>query len=320
MASKIQWTDETWNPVVGCSKVSPGCDNCYAERMAFRLAHMGQAKYNRTVYMGGGGWNGKTFCDEKALEIPLHWRKPRQIFVCSMGDLFHKSVPFEFIDKVMAIIALCPQHTFPVLTKRPERMLEYFTKEDEDGRTIEDHLDAGLMDGGYTGMAWPLPNLWLGVTAENQEQADKRIPILLQIPAAIRFVSIEPMLGAVNLRSIDTGNKWPFKSETAKLNALIGGTYSRRESNPLDTCSRFMDTDTPSLDWVIVGGESGPGARDCPVKNIRGIVNQCKPVGVPVFVKQIHRWVADGNKRILVKDIDYFPDDLQIREYPSIAN
>ena len=127
--SKIPWTDKTWNPVAGCTKVSAGCDNCYAERMAVRLAHMGQEKYATTINMidGKWQWGGRPFCDEKALEIPLHWRKPRRVFVNSMCDTFHEKVPFEFIDKMFAVMALCPQHTFQVLTKRLEQMLRYLT-------------------------------------------------------------------------------------------------------------------------------------------------------------------------------------------------
>lgn len=127
MSTKIEWTDETWQPVVGCSKVSIGCAECYAERMAYRLACMGQKKYQAVISTDGGVWNGKIFCDESVLDKPLHWKKPRMIFVCSMSDLFHPSVPFEFIDKVMAVIALCPQHQFQLLSKRPEIALKYFT-------------------------------------------------------------------------------------------------------------------------------------------------------------------------------------------------
>ena len=120
--SKIEWTNATWNPVVGCTKVSEGCKNCYAEKMAGRIATMSNKaamKYAKVV-THKGKWSGEIYCDESVLDKPLHWRKPRMIFVCSMGDLFHKDVPFEFIDKVMAIISLCPQHTFQILTKRPE--------------------------------------------------------------------------------------------------------------------------------------------------------------------------------------------------------
>ncbi len=194
--TKIPWTEKTWNPVVGCSKVSPGCLNCYAERMALRQAHMELARYEEHAndeyppqFMGGKyfdvvdlckrKWNGKIFCDEKALEIPLHWKKPRMIFVCSMGDLFHPSVPFEFIEKAMAVIEECQQHTFQLLTKRPHVMLEYFS---------------GI------GQLYKLSccsNLWFGVTAENQEWWDKRKEALFGIPATVHFVSNEPLLSRI---------------------------------------------------------------------------------------------------------------------------
>ena len=318
--TKIQWTNKTWNPVTGCTKISPGCTNCYAERMAIRQAWMEcknakrKTKYINVVTIDKQtrGWNGKTFCDESALEIPLKRKKPTTYFVCSMGDLFHESVPFEFIDKVMQTISCYPQrHIFQVLTKRPERMAKYFKC-----------LYAGLTkfhDGKE--FQWPFKNLWLGVTAENQEMADKRIPILLQIPAAIRFVSIEPCLEDINLTELDDPNE-----RICLINGLTGNSIN-------DLC------EVPyykGLDWVIVGAESGPKARYCPLKNIRSIVNQCKDAGVKCFVKQIHMWKAktysgyellqyeenakeiDSKlKRVLVKDINLFPKDLQIREYPK---
>ena len=200
MGTKIAWTDETWQPVVGCSKVSEGCCNCYAERMAGRLANMGQAKYMMVVSQKAGTgtikynkraiylqkWNGKTYCDESALDKPLHWKKPRRIFVCSMGDLFHKSVPFGFIEKVMAVIEDCPQHTFQILTKRPGIMLEYFN-----GLGKRYELSC-------------LPNLWPGVTIESPNHW-KRAKILQEIPAPIKFLSLEPLLadlGDLDLRDI----------------------------------------------------------------------------------------------------------------------
>ncbi len=293
--SKIEWTEFTINPIVGCSKISAGCKNCYAERMACRLAAMGQKKYQE-VTSGGGiilpdtpnkerykWWNGKTYFDESCLQIPLKRKKPTMFFVSSMGDLF--LAPFEQIDEVVATIALCPQHKYQFLTKRADRMLEYFEKEDDDGFVAEDRLDANLMDGGYPDIQWPLPNLWLGVTAENQEMADKRIPILLQIPAAVRFVSIEPCLGAIDLTSIS-------KPEQGTVKA-----------NVLDRHGRHC-----GIDWVIVGGESGPGARFCNSDWAMSIVKQCKAAGVACFVKQLH----DQKTGKLIKSPKGWP-----REYPK---
>jgi len=270
--SKIEWTESTWNPVVGCSKVSVGCDNCYAERMANRLADVALAKANggplpepigayARVIGANGTWNTTIECIEDKLHIPLHWRKTRMIFVCSMSDLFHGSVPFDFIDDVLAIINKCPQHTFQILTKRSERMKEYFL-----GRHSQTML--------------PLENLWLGVTAENQEMADKRIPILLQIPAAKRFVSIEPMLETIVLFE-----EWLW-------------------SKPYLESSKL-------LDWIIVGCESGHNRRPCKIEWVRDLVQQCKTTGTPIFVKQLN---INGK---VIKDINQFPKDLRVREYPK---
>jgi protein gp37 len=172
MATKISWADESWNPIVGCSKISAGCLNCYAEKMARRQVAMGTPGYYSV--MDGKKWNGKTVLVNKKLAIPLHWRKPRKIFVCSMSDLFHESVPFEWIDRVMDIIEQCPQHLFYLLTKRSAEMRDYVST--------------------YGGDGGPLPpNVHLGVTVENQDNVG-RIADLVQTPAAKRFVSFEPLL------------------------------------------------------------------------------------------------------------------------------
>ncbi len=270
MASKILWTDQTWNPVIGCSKVSPGCEHCYAERMACRLtpAMTGNDNYQRIIT--GRKWNGSTVFVESALEKPLHWKKPRMIFVCSMGDLFHESVPFSWIEKVMSVIEECPQHTFQVLTKRPHIMAEYFN---------------GL---GKVFELFCLQNLWLGVTAENQEMADERIPVLLKIPVAKRFVSVEPMLGSVKI--------WERLPNGAML--CPGPIANGR-----------------GLDWIICGGESGPGARLCQNNWVSSLVTQCKSAGVPVFVKQLHL----NAKPKAIKDITQFPPDLRVREIPNVS-
>jgi len=186
MMTKIGWTKESWNPIVGCSKVSAGCMNCYAEKMAYRLVSMGNADY-ATVINSKGQWIGNTHFVEPSLEKPLHWKRPREIFVCSMSDLFHETVPFEWIDRVFAMMAGCEKHTFQILTKRPERMLKYY--------------NSG--PGGGLASCIPLSNVWLGVSAENQEMANKRIPILLDIPAAKRFVSIEPMLESLSINDMN---------------------------------------------------------------------------------------------------------------------
>lgn len=238
--SKIQWTNETLNPIIGCNKISEGCKNCYAEKMAFRLAHMEWNNINADNYICSYGnvvapnvpkWTGQTHFQESQLEKPFKWKKPRMIFVCSMGDLFHESVDFVWIDKVFNIIRDNPQHTFQILTKRPERMQEWFK----------------IRINTYN-------NVWLGVTTENQEQANKRIPILLQIPARIHFISVEPMLSEVDLEC-------------------------------------FPETGCPSnfihdLDWVICGGESGHNARPIKAEWVRSLKDQCESANVPFFFKQ----------------------------------
>ncbi len=222
MGTKISWTNETWNPIAGCTKVSAGCDNCYAERMSERLAYMGNVNYRRVVKceeeeLWGenivnkpdfwfNGWNNEIICNEKALEIPLHWKQPRMIFVCSMGDLFHPKVPFEFIDKIVQVIIACHWHKFQILTKRPEIALQYIAY-------MRQRLSK--LYGCNTEWAWP-SNVWLGTTCENQEWADKRIPTLLQIPAAVRFISAEPLLGDLDLENVTM--------ELPSGNACVRGT------------------------------------------------------------------------------------------------
>ena len=244
--SKIEWTEATWNPVSGCSKVSAGCKNCYAERLFPRV------------------YQGRAFTDvkmhENRLEQPLRWKKPRRIFVNSMSDLFHEDVPDSFIDKVFAVMALSPQHTFQILTKRPERMRKYFNGPFYPMSRVHAQLFAswpGKNPNDAT-PAWPLPNVWLGVSVEDQATADERIPLLLQTPAAIRFVSYEPALGPVDFSRIMASRMpWhpPGPPECLHLDSLKGtvSTIQRAKAVHTEQCS--------PLDWIIVGGESGPGAR-----------------------------------------------------------
>lgn len=260
--SKIEWTDRVWNPVTGCTKVSAGCKNCYAETFAGR---------------GIGSFSGgRKFTDVRThadrLDAPLRWRKPQRVFVNSMSDLFHRDVPDEFIDDVFATMIAAQRHTFQVLTKRPQRMRDYMHAR---GRALHDpHGEIGqrvfdlraALDGHRS---WPPANVWLGVSCEDQRAADERIQALLQTPAAVRFVSAEPLLGPVDLRRIDgTGGR---------------GTWDVLRCAPTDDGQRNCGT---GIDWVIVGGESGPGARPCEVAWIRSIVEQCRTAVAPVFVKQ----------------------------------
>jgi protein gp37 len=329
--SKIQWTEETWNPVVGCTPVSPGCLNCYAATLAPRLAAMGQPQYaGLTVRMTDtrgdtrAVFNGTVRCVDEALDKPLRRKKPTMYFVCSMGDLFHKAVPFEFIDRVFAVMALCPQHTFQVLTKRPERMAEYLN---QPASLAFRRVCAAISDMGYrpTTGTWPLAHVWLGTSAEDQTRLDERVPHLLRCPAAVRFLSCEPLLGALELadtlkaktrvhmclnvrgairnRSFDGFNHpggQPMTRSEAE-NALFDLHAKGVKVIPLGECDDFDDQTgcrghrTPGIDWVIVGGESGVHARPCRVGYVRNVVRQCREAGVPVFVKQLGAVVWDRN-------------------------
>lgn len=221
MPSRIEWTEETWNPIIGCTRCSPACDHCYAVRMAHRLGSNPQTpQYKGLTRMtpDGPDWTGEVRCLEAELSRPLKWRKPRKIFVGSMTDLFHPNVPFEFLDRIFAVMSLCPQHTFQVLTKRPERMREYMERGNR-GQLEALSKEVGAKQG-Y--LPWPLPNVWLGTTIWDQPSADKNIPELLGCPAAVRYVSAEPMIGEVDL------SKWVgyyplHEAEKQRGNALPGG-------------------------------------------------------------------------------------------------
>lgn len=257
--TKIEWTDETWNPIVGCSVVSPGCTNCYAMRDARRLVeHPGLPHYHGTIKRVNGKpvWTGKVgLASEKTVTKPTRWRLPRRIFVNSMGDLFHEAIPRKWLNDVFAIMAACPQHIFQVLTKRPEVMLEYIES---------DPLGYGQF---VAPPVWPLPNVWLGVSVEDQERADERIPTLLATPAATRFISAEPLLGPVDL------SPWLQAGQVAKV-CVDQDTYG------------FGPRPHPGLDWVIVGGESGQDARPMGAGWVREIRDDCHAAGVAFFFKQ----------------------------------
>ena len=270
--TKIQWCDATWNPLRGCSRISPGCQNCYAERMAARrlpgLLSPTTGEPFATMTPSGPRWTGRVELIESQLEVPLHWRKPKRIFVNSMSDTFHEAVPDDWIDRIFAVMALCPQHTFMVLTKRAERMREHLASDEHQMAAImaEDSLFERLTGAATMGHGWPLPNVWLGVSAEDQQRADERIPLLLQTPASRRFISIEPMLGRLDIWQYLGGGRNP-----------IGPAYGGR-----------------GLDWVILGGESGPGARPMHPDWARSVRDECHEAGVPYFHKQNGEFVHES--------------------------
>lgn len=294
--TSIEWCDASWNPVAGCDRVSPGCLNCYAVRMARRLATMpqAQAKYRGLTVVHGNGkpdWSGVVRCQEDELRTPLTWRKPRRIFVDSMSDTFHKDVPFEFLDKLFAVMALCPQHTFLLLTKRPERAEEYFSTwatRHKWGAAARAFLDEPNVVGGrdvgcverVCNGPYPLPNVWLGTSTEDQRTADERIPHLLRCHAAVYFLSMEPLLGPITLRSTPRGWNTTGKARIAttvrtwlEYNQRVrDGNYSRVTYN--------------RINWVIVGGESGPGARPVHPDWVRTLRDECQHAKVPFFFKQ----------------------------------
>lgn len=280
----IAWTDETWNPIRGCSKVSAGCAHCYAETMAARFCGDGQP------YAGlieGGRWSGKVRMVPEHLKDPLRWRRPRRVFVNSMSDLFHESLSFQDIASIFGVMAAAPEHTFQVLTKRAKRMAEFFAwlKQEGDaihpfekGRTTERMVVLGQafdwVNALERGGPWPLPNVWLGVSVENQTAADERIPILLQVPAAVRWISMEPLLGPVDLTMIQHG--------AHVFDALGGGGFHETSFEPLPAPAR--------LDWVVVGGERGPKARPMHPGWVQRLRDQCATAHVPFLMKQWGEW------------------------------
>lgn len=279
--SKIEWTEATWNPLRGCSKVSDGCRNCYAETVANRFSGPGQP-YEGTI--SEGRWNGHIRLVPEVLIKPVRWRRPRRIFVNSMSDLFHPDVPFDFIDQVFAVMALAPQHTFQVLTKRPERMMHYLQGLEKRGarqvladtaEAVSGDEDAGIFVANRIGAGatskpgWPLKNVWLGVSVENQRAADERIPILLQTPAAVRWLSCEPLLGPVD------------------LSFNVQFEHSDNEGFGVESIK--------GIDWIVVGGESGHKARPMHPDWARSLRDQCQAVGVPFLFKQWGEWAPGMN-------------------------
>jgi protein gp37 len=331
------------NRVAGhyCEKISAGCAACYASRM--------QPRFGLPQFPGHGKRREDVdvYLDEAELMKLVRARKlaGKRVFVCDMSDLFGAWVPDEWIDKLFAVFALRPDVTFQVLTKRPDRMAEYATRT---GKSIKP-LEVAARTFGYTlqyqhpggtlGLVpWPLPNVWLGTSVENQQTADERIPHLLKCRAAVRFLSMEPLIGPVDLNDITL-------PDSDSLDALTGEVCNGQSG-----C--LIDDEFPPLDWVIVGGESGGSARPCRVEWIRGVVTQSQAAGVPVFVKQLGSWPClgadeynrevDGPKNWLkftlccgrIKrgshdelfsvglrdskggEISEWPEDLRVREFP----
>ncbi|MFD5245049.1 DUF5131 family protein [Amycolatopsis sp. NPDC058340] len=279
MSTGISWTDETWNPVVGCTPVSAGCDHCYAGTLAAtRLKHL-------PLYADltdGGQFNGKVKTVPERLDNPMRWRKPRRVFVNSMSDLFHDAVPLDFIVAVFARIWWNPHHQFQLLTKRHARMRAIMSE--IEARLREMERDLALVDC-PTPLVWPLPNLWLGVSVENQRWADIRIPVLLDTPAAVRWISAEPLLGPIDLVGGGTSQKYWLTGEPT------WGPEYPEPTSPTGIPVRDLVT-KPGLDWVVVGGESGKDARPMPAGWARSLRNQCEDAGIPFHFKQWGEWAS----------------------------
>jgi len=309
--TKIEWTrgddgteGATWNPTTGCDKISPGCGlprfegdetgGCYALAMARRLKAMGQAKYQNDGDPRTSGPGFALTVHEDALTVPLRWRKPRRVFVNSMSDLGHARVPGEFQAQVWAVMAATSQHTYQILSKRPERLRRLLADDCRcgSGHPPGTHFKSamewaatphsptyvpGLKSGLTNRVPWPLPNVWMGTSIELGDYC-RRADELRQTPAAIRFLSLEPLLGP--LPSLD----------------LTG------------------------IDWAIIGGESGAGSRPLDLGWVRDLIGQCREAGTAIFVKQLgSQWAHDHGSDSKGGDWSYWPDDLRIREFPAVA-
>lgn len=262
--TKIEWTDATWNVINGCSVVSPGCTHCYAMRLAgTRMKHHASREGLTVDTATGPVWSGKvSFYKPIALQ-PMKWGRPRRIFVCAHGDLFHDEVPDDWIDFVFNMAFLAPQHTFQILTKRPARMRQYMQMVlDEPEKDMAYRFGISMLHAGLENtpkdklpeIHWPPRNVWLGTSVEDQVRADERVPLLLDTPAAVRWLSMEPLLGPVDLR------QWLFPKG-------------------------------PRVDWVVLGGESGFRSRPMHPDWAREVRDQCRMLGVPFLFKQWGDWM-----------------------------
>lgn len=272
--SHIEWTDATWNVITGCSVLSPGCTNCYAMRLAgTRLRnHPSRAGLTKDS-KAGPVWTGDVRFNEAWLMQPMTWRTPRRIFVCAHADLFHESVPDDWIDKVFAVMALTPHHTYQVLTKRADRMQRYFAGDPEE-RVWQALFDVRPASGHYS-IEWPLPNVWLGISCERQQELEERAPHLQRTPAAIRYISAEPLLGPIDTADCCNGHYF--------FDVLRGTRWHDDPDGP-NVPEKFL----PGIDWVIVGGENGP--RPMHPDWARKLRDQCADAGVPFFFKQWGSW------------------------------
>jgi protein gp37 len=336
--SGIAWTEQTWNPVRGCSRVSEGCRNCYAERVAARFSGPGLPYFGLAKMTAAGArWTGKVQLVPEHLRDPLRWTRPRRVFVNSMSDLFHEQLDAESIARVFAVMYLAHQHSFQVLTKRARRMRELLTGPGFYAQVLDAAapIREDLPKLGGVGISdptkFPHANVWLGVSVEDQTAADERVPELLGTPAAVRWLSIEPQLGPVDL------SKWLKPS-------LVTNEGLRLQHPDPRIPSSGGRWEWSGINWVVIGGESGPGARPFNIQWARDLVRQCQQAGVAVFVKQLGAvpvlsesdWRAKEHLLLSAYNKDRAPEgtvplkfsskagdpaewpvDLRVREYPE---
>lgn len=290
--SHIEWTDATWNPTTGCTKVSEGCRHCYIDRTPpFRIKGISFDKGEEI-----GATTGVQLHQDR-LKQPLKWARPRRIFVNSLSDLFHDDIPDEFIARVFGVMDAAHRHVYQVLTKRPRRALRLLSDPDFRARvrTVAPYF-SGQADQPYND-EWPLPNVWLGTSVEDQKAAELRIPLLLETPAAVRFLSCEPLLGPVELTAGyhdylgANPSRQAWKVEPAHASGCNCAEASYYGETP--TCPIPEQVATSGIDWVIVGGESGPKARPMHPDWARSLRDQCNAAGVPFFFKQWGEWVTE---------------------------
>lgn len=303
--TKIEWTDATVNAINGCSVVSPGCTNCYAMRLAGTRLRNHASRAGLTVDSKAGPvWNGEVRLNEQAMLQPLRWKKPRRIFWNAHGDMFHPSVPDDWIDRVFAVCARTPQHQHQILTKRSARMREYLTARKVAAPIMVPVGDGTLEQHPFNNELKVPSNIWLGVSVEDQARADERIPDLLFTPAQVRWLSIEPLLGPIDLTSIKAPREpdEPDLDTDWRFDALEVGDYywfGGEDGQPGD-CGDGPYRDH-RIDWVVVGGESGRGARPMQQDWVRALRDQCAnatvhgdDAPVPFFFKQWGAYVPCG--------------------------
>lgn len=293
--TRIEWCEATWSPVTGCTRASEGCTRCYIDRTP--PLRMARRRFNGEHI---GATTGVMLHPER-LTIPLRWRRPRRIFVCSLADLWHDEVPDSFIAQVFAVMALAPQHTYQCLTKRHARLRSLMNSAAFrvavldaaylmiEGRVLpsvaaayRERMGAARRGDIDSAITWPLPNVWLGVSTENQRWADVRIPALLSTPAAVRWVSAEPLLGPVDLTRVDGAR--------TQQPGMVYDALGQRYGVP----GVWQAQSTARVDWVVAGGESGPGSRPMHPDWARSLRDQCAAAGVPFLFKQHGDWVDPG--------------------------